>query len=554
MSYVKGMDRRQIQLLPDCIEDLVDKDNSVRIIDVFVDNLDMEALGYSKSRPADTGRPAYDPRDLLKLYIYGYFNRIRSSRMLMKECRRNIELFFLLNRLNPDFRTISDFRKENAEAIRNSFLEFTKQCLKMGLFKDDLIAIDGSKFRAVNGRKKMYNEEILRKKLERIDEHLSIYLKELDASDLSESESAAAESGEQAKKVDALRIKVKALNDRKATYKKYQNRLNESKEKQLLTTDPEARMMRMKDGWGCCYNVQTAVSSNSHLIAEYKVTSHVNDQQVLHDFTKDIKTALSMPILKVIADKGYDSRNEIEKCIMTGTIPYVAFKDDKDERIFAVDYIHSGIGSMLLDSREADDISTCLHAGVLPTCYENTNISVEVHEEGSVGCFERSEDQASVICPMGFLLTKKKNKRQGAEYASHAACRQCTNRCTSSEKPKAVYFGPDTNRVAAVMYGEGKPVNAIPVGFIPNNSFFQKNRISKTVLIRIKDDIPKQKQRLCISEHPFGTVKWNHGAHYLLCKGIRKATAEIGLSFLAYNIKRAINLVGMERLIKELGE
>jgi transposase len=143
MSYVKGADRRQIQMLPECIEDLVGEDNPVRIIDLFVDNLDMEALGYAKAIPAETGRPAYDPRDLLKLYIYGYFNRIRSSRMLMKECKRNIELFFLLNRLSPDFRTIADFRKDNAEAIRQSFLEFTKQCLKMDLFKNDLMAIDG---------------------------------------------------------------------------------------------------------------------------------------------------------------------------------------------------------------------------------------------------------------------------------------------------------------------------------------------------------------------------------------------------------------------------
>lgn len=313
MSYVKGADRRQIQMLPECIEDLVGEDNPVRIIDLFVDNLDMEALGYAKARPAETGRPAYDPRDLLKLYIYGYFNRIRSSRMLMKECKRNIELFFLLNRLSPDFRTIADFRKDNAEAIRQSFLEFTKQCLKMDLFKNDLMAIDGSKFRAVNGRKKMYNEEILEKKLARIDEHLAIYLKELEASDLEESGDDGSASGEQGKKADALRIKVKTLKDRRAIYKNYQSELRASDETQLLTTDPEARMMHTKDGFHCCYNVQTAVGSTSHLIAEYKVTNLVNDQKILCDFAKkDVKDAIAAPVLEIIADKGYDSKNEIK--------------------------------------------------------------------------------------------------------------------------------------------------------------------------------------------------------------------------------------------------
>jgi transposase len=554
MSYVKGADRRQIQMLPECIEDLVGEDNPVRIIDLFVDNLDMEALGYAKAIPAETGRPAYDPRDLLKLYIYGYFNRIRSSRMLMKECKRNIELFFLLNRLSPDFRTIADFRKDNAEAIRQSFLEFTKQCLKMDLFKNDLMAIDGSKFRAVNGRKKMYNEEILEKKLARIDEHLAIYLKELEASDLEESGDDRSASGEQGKKADALRIKVKTLKDRRAIYKNYQSELRASDETQLLTTDPEARMMHTKDGFHCCYNVQTAVGSTSHLIAEYKVTNLVNDQKILCDFAKDVKEALSAPVLEIIADKGYDSKNEIKKCIMTGIVPYVGFRDDKGERIYARDYIHSNINTKMEHSKNADDISACLHAGILPACYENTNLSVEVHEEGSIGCFERREDRMSVVCPMGFTLVKRRNKRQGIEYASYAACRKCTNRCTPSNQPKRVYFGPNTDRVAAVMYGDRKPANAMPAGFTPHNAFFQKERIKKTILIRVKDDIPKQKQRLCISEHPFGTVKWHHGAHYLLCKGIRKATAEMGLAFLAYNMKRAIKLVGIQRLMMELGD
>lgn len=550
MAYIQGANRSQM-CLPEFIEDLVSEDNPVRVIDSFVDSLNMQNLGFVKAQPAQTGRPAYDPRDLLKLYIYGYFNKLRSSRKLKQECTRNIELFFLLNRLTPDFRTIADFRKENAEPIKKVFLEFTRLCSKLNLYGNEY-AIDGSKFRAVNGRKKMFNQEILNKKLLRIEERLNQYLKELDAADQIESEYTE-EDIKQIRKATALRVKTKELKDRRAVYEGYRKELQETGETQKLLTDPEARMMHTKDGFHCCYNIQTAVDSKSHLIAEYKVTNKMNDQQILFEFAGEVKKALSKPVLDIVADKGYDSRNEIEKCVMSGTVPYVGFREDKKERIYVIDYIPCNISSKRKESCKPEDISACLHAGVLPLCYENTNISIEVTGENSIGCFSRSEDKGSVVCPMGFTLRKKKNKRNGIEYASNAACRQCTNRCTPSKKPKVVYFGPETSHVAAVMYGKETPANILPPGFVPNNSFFRKHRTEKTVLIKIRDDALKQKQRLCISEHPFGTIKWHHGAHYLLCKGIQKATAELGLSFLAYNLKRAINLIGTQKILLELG-
>jgi transposase len=172
-----------MHLYPATLEELVDKNNPVRVIDAFVDHLNMDELEIQRATPANTGRPPYDPRDLLKLYIYGYFNRIRSSLRLMIECGRNIELIYLLNRLTPDFRTISDFRKNNAKAIKHVFKAFVKVCIDLNLYERELIAIDGSKFRAVNGRKKMYNEEILKKKLIRIEENMINYLNELDYAD-----------------------------------------------------------------------------------------------------------------------------------------------------------------------------------------------------------------------------------------------------------------------------------------------------------------------------------------------------------------------------------
>ena len=170
MTYIKGQSRKQIILLPDCIDDLIGQDNPVRVIDAFVDSLNIEEAGFQRSKPNITGRPAYDPRDLLKLYVYGYFNKIRSSRRLMMECSRNVELFYLLNRLIPDFRTISDFRKDNARAIRNVFRAFVKLFLKLNLYQKELLAIDGSKFRAVNSKQhSSFNKGTLEKKLARID-------------------------------------------------------------------------------------------------------------------------------------------------------------------------------------------------------------------------------------------------------------------------------------------------------------------------------------------------------------------------------------------------
>lgn len=546
MTYIKGTSRSQM-CLPEFIEDMVSEENPVRVIDSFVDSLDMQKLGFQKAEPAQTGRPAYDPKDLLKLYLYGYFNKIRSSRKLMQECTRNIELFFLLSRLSPDFRTISDFRKDNADAIRNVFLEFAKLCISLGLYQRELFAVDGSKFRAVNGNKRMYNQEILTKKLERISVKLKEYMDRLDREDKSD------ETDDEDDKEDhtPLSDKIQQLQERQKLYERYRLEISESGQTQKLTTDPEARMMHShKDGFHCCYNVQTAVDHSTHLIGDYLVTNHINDQGLLQRFSEQLKETMQLPSVSVVADKGYDSKEEIKDCLLHGIVPYVGFKDDKEERIIALDYKKNEISDQMIHSTDPEDISVCLHAGVLPSCYESTNISVEVHSEGQLGCFQRAEDQKTVTCPMGFTLRRTRFKEEGMVYASKPACRQCANRCTPSKSHKTVYFGPNAEFIAVRMYGQSPPLNIPPADFTPHNSFFVKNRIEKTVLLRIRDDIPKQKERLCISEHPFGTIKWYHGAHYVLCKGIRKTTAELGLSFLAYNLRRAINLIGTKAILE----
>lgn len=262
MTYLKGQSRKQTILLPDCIDDLIGQDNPVRVIDAFIDGLDMEEAGFQRSIPNTTGRPPYDPRDLLKLYVYGYFNKIRSSRKLMAECARNIELFYLLNRLTPDFRTISDFRKDNAKALRNVFRAFVKICLKLNLYQKELLAIDGSKFRAVNSKQNSsFNEDTLKKKLARIDENISKFLSQMDEED-------STQQSDSKYTPEEIKAAIEELNGRKEKYLGYLDELAATGETQKLTTDPGTRVMQSKDGFRCCYNVQTAVDKGSHLIAE----------------------------------------------------------------------------------------------------------------------------------------------------------------------------------------------------------------------------------------------------------------------------------------------
>lgn len=550
MRYRTGIDRSQL-MLPVYVEDMVGEDNPVRAMDAFVDLLDMKELGFEKEQPASTGRPGYDPRMLLKLYLYGYFFSIRSSRKLMRECTRNIELFFLLNGLTPDFRTIADFRKDHVEPIRKAFVEFTRLCTFLNLYDtEETVAIDGSKFRAVNANKKMYNDEILTKKCERIEKKLEQYLQELEQADRKEESEPKPSTNPR-----PLKEKIEILQARKEQYEAWKAELAASEETQKLTTDPEARMMRTsKDGYHCCYNVQTAVSAKSKLVVDYQVTNHVNDQGILHDFGQQIQKTVQTPVIRAIADKGYDCQEEMLSCLEDGILADVGFKDEQDEHLIAIEHVPATIGEKERTSKEAEDIQKCLHAGVLPACYANSNLRVEVHARGAIGAFLRGEDKRYVTCPMGHRLNKTRDKKGGMVYACRPACRQCSNRCTASTGYKQVYFGPNTGCVAAKMYGEQEAVQTPPDGFVPNNSFFRRNEIEATVLLRIANDPQKQRERLCLSEHPFGTVKRHMGAYYVLCKGIEKTTAELGLTFLAYNLKRAIQIKGCRELIEAMRE
>ena len=330
MGYKEKASRNQIMLLPDSVEEYVSEYNPVRVIDSFVDSLDMKSLKFTKSIPAATGCPAYDPSDILKLYVYGYYNRIRSSRKLMIECSRNVEVMWLIGKLRPDFRTISDFRKDNAKSLKLVFKEFVKLCNKLKLYNKDVAYVDGTKFRAQNSNDKCFNKDALDRKLANIDEKISAYLKSMDETDDCESDESL--TAEQVKSA------LEELNERKKKYEGYLEYLKESGESQILETDPEARRMHSRNGFHCSYNVQTAVDSGSHLISEYEVTNHNTDQGLLHKVGKMTKKALGVKTIEVVGDKGYESREDILNCLMNGIIANVGLKYDKTERTYNLDY------------------------------------------------------------------------------------------------------------------------------------------------------------------------------------------------------------------------
>lgn len=480
----------------------------------------------------------------------------------MEECMRNIELFFLLNRLIPDFRTIADFRKENRKAIADVFQAFVAICLKLNLYEKTLIAIDGTKVRAVNAKANAYNKETLRKKLARIDEHISTYLQCLDDEDQQDDTTHDdhdddASNGNQQDTVTKKDIQavVRELQERKDKYEGYLKELIDTDETQKLTTDPEARVMHSKDGFHCAYNIQSAVDAGSHLIASYSVTNCCTDQGLLTDVAKQTKKALSVESLEVVADKGYESRKDILNCLYHGIMPNVAMKYDKTERLYNIPYHEAIITPEDQAATDPKTIKKCLSAGVLPDCYANTALSIDVQEQNHISCFIRHDDN-TVSCPMGHTLNQTKIKGTNRIYANKDACRQCPNRCTSGSSHKTVSFGPNTVYVPVKMFGSAThPLQPIPQDVVQHtnyNNFHRKNEVKKKVVLHIKEDRGKLEQRKCTVEHPFGTIKWYHGAHYVLCKGKEKVAAEIGLSFLAYNLKRAINMVGTKALIEAI--
>jgi len=316
MKYIHGTHRNQVVLFPEVIDDYVEEENPVRFVDAFVDNLDLRELGFKHAELNSTGRPPYDPADLLKLYIYGYLNRIRSSRQLERECKRNVELMWLLRKLAPDFKTIADFRKDNRNAIKRVFREFVFLCKKLDLFGGEFVAIDGSKFKAVNSKKRNFNEAKLKKKLSEIEEKIERYFKDLEENDTSEAHVSFPDAEE-------LKEKIELLKQRREKYQELLKNLKESGESQISLTDPDSRAMVNNQRIEVCYNVQITVDEKHKLILDHEITNDVKDNDQLTKMSKRAKEILEVDELDVAADKGYYDAIEIKECVDNGIIPYI---------------------------------------------------------------------------------------------------------------------------------------------------------------------------------------------------------------------------------------
>ena len=308
-GFVEGTERHQATLFPARLEDYVGEDNPVRAVDVFVDNLDLDKLGFIRVQPLDVGRPGYDPRIMLKLFIYGYLNRVPSSRRLERECQRNIEVIWLTGQLAPDFKTIADFRKDNGKSIREVCRAFVALCRKLNLLSSASVAIDGSKFKAVNARDKNFTEAKMRRRLERIDKSIARYLSQLETAYLHGD--AVPEA-----KVTRLKSKIEKLRDEIVRLNAINTEMLASEDKQVSLTDPDARSMATsgKDTGIVGYNVQMAVDTQHHLIVAHEVTNVGTDRHQLSSMAEQARTEMDVENLEAVADRGYYDGEEIKDC------------------------------------------------------------------------------------------------------------------------------------------------------------------------------------------------------------------------------------------------
>ena len=475
MTHIIGEDRSQLLLLPDAVDDYVGPDNPVRFIDAFVDGLDLEAAGFQRVQPADKGRPGYDPADLLKLYIYGYLNRIRSSRRLEAETHRNLEVIWLLRQLKPDFKTIADFRRDNRGAFRAVFRKFVRLCRELDLYGRELIAVDGTRIKAVNNRDRNFTRAKLKTQLQRTCERLDRYLDQMNEAD-------ADDAGGKVNAVANLQDKIASLRNRKETLERHRQTLDDTGEAQLSLTDPDSRSMHPATRVGVGYNVQIAVDTKHNLIAEQQVHNQVSDLGLLAETAAAARENLSVCEIDVVADRGYYKIEDIEACEATGITPYVPKPDRSPAR--------------------------------------------------NRGHFPKSEFQYDTVtdtylCPAGECLVpsyraivdKSRVGTYFVAYLNRAACKGCVlrERCTKNTFRVLKRFENESTMERMADRLAARP----------------------EVMARRRESV----------EHPFGSIKQWMGQGAFLTRRIGNVRGEFSLTALAYNMRRAINLVGIPALI-----
>jgi len=476
MNLIQGFDRLQRLFLPECIEDYVDQDNLVRLIDAFVDSLDLQAIGFlfPKQNRQNRGRPGYHPGILLKLYLYGYFHQIRSSRRLEAECRRNLEVIWLLGKLAPDFKTIADFRKDNAGAFKAVLRQFNQLCQRLELFGGELIAIDGSKVKAQNAPDQNWSLTKLEKQKEKLDRRMEDYLKALEVEESQEQPQAARLTVEQ------LKHKIQLIKEQQQEINHKVRQIETLGQTQLSATDPESRSMKGAKGHVVGYNVQGVVDAKHHLLICTQVTNTGVDQGLLAPMIQAAKAELPMQKADVVADGGY-------------------FK--------------------------AEDIKSCQEMGMEAHLAQVNNSPSERAGLFGKKDFEYDPQKDLYRCPAGQHLTKRREMidkgRRLFNYDHPAACARCglRQRCTEAQYRTL--------------------------------SRWEHEACLERMAAQVAAQPEKLAKRKALIEHCWGTLKWVLGGGFLL-KGLKKVGAEVSLAHWVYNLKRALNVVGLRKLLEAL--
>lgn len=474
MAYISGNSREQATLFPVVLGDLVPQDHPVRVIDAYVAGLDLRELGFAKAQPACRGRPPYDPGDLLKLYLYGYLNQVRSSRRLERECGRNVELMWLLNRLTPDHKTIAEFRRVNAQPFKAVCRSFVRFCAEAELIGGQWVAIDGSKFQAVASRRSTVTAAKLEAEMKSVDAAVQNYLENLDQAD--EAEATEATSDKQ-----AVHQALARLQRRRADLATTREILKELKTSQHVVGEPEAKVMKMAQGHqAVAYNVQSAVDAKNKLIVHHELTNEANDIRSLAPMAKAVKEALNAKSLNVVADGGYLNTEHAKSCEQADISPYVPMQRKPNTH-----------GGGVYFDRSA---------------------------------FTYNKDSDTYRCPAGEVLKLKYVSKADRRFIyTTPACGGCAlkAKCTSA-KQRSV-----------------------------------RRHFDQDALERMQERLRQFPQAMALrretAEHPFANLKQRIlGNGRFLLRGMTSAAGELALAVLAYNFRRALNLIGSAAMTRKL--
>ena len=471
MHYIEGQSRDQLVLFPESLDEYVQSNNPVRFLDRFVEALDLEGLGFRRAVLNPTGRPPYGPGDLLKLYIYGYLYQVRSSRQLERQTHCNVEVMWLLERLQPDFKTIADFRRDNGPAIRSVVKEFRGLCHRLELYGRELVAIDGSYFKASNSRDRHRSVQGLEREQAKIDAQIAEYFAAMDQADQEDT---------------SAPISAAALAEKMKRLEEIQSQLAELRAagvEQRGLTDPDARLLKKGTKTVVGYNVQVAVDSKHHLIAAHEVTAAGNDQGQLEPMGRRAQAALGVRAIEVVADAGYHTRADLKDSMEAGITPYVP-------------------------------------AG-------NSSAS-KAQGRFSKADFQYDSSTDAYGCPGGqrlhFVGTGRDKTGHLLRYYRARGCADCACR-TRCLKP-----GVAARRI----------------------SRWEHEHLVEETAARVAARPGIMKVRKALVEHPFGTLKRWMGTEHFLTRGFAQVRTEMSLQVLAYNLKRAINLLGVCALIAAL--